>query len=631
MATADRVQTQSLQAPSRTGPSRRRKLTRLARLTWAGAILFVVLLVAVVAVFQYLERDQIRNDIAVFGVDVGGMTREEARAAVRTETESRASRPLILVDGDQTWELTQREVGLRFDVDAAIDEAFSAGRSGFGPDRLAILWHFKQSPTAFGSGHVAVATDDTQAVLTGLADDIYLPTIQPQFSIDDAGTYHYTAAQTGRELDIDTSRDEIVQALTNGQETLELSITEYPPVAHNEDYAPVLTAAENALDGPITLRAGDQVWTFDPGQISSRLIFVPPSQTQPASLALDDQWAVRLIDEIGWAIDRQPQSPRVWWDSAGQLVVMQEPQPGYQIRAGEALDLIRDVFSGEVNMNDVELPVDVILPPALPQDLTALGLNGVIAESSTPYGGGSVPERMHNIELAAQLLNGVLIMPGQTFSFNSEIGPMTEDAGFQIAYGIVNNGGELRTIPTEAGGICQVATTVFQPVFATGYEITQRSTHSYWIESYSYNGFVGLDATVDPASGLDLKWVNNSENAVLIQAQADGENFSVRLIGQPPNWQVEIHEPVVTDIQWADTETIHYETDESLDPGQQIRVERAQNGFDVEVARTVTYPDGSQGYWSDEVTYGKARNVILVGPDEPAQPDGEQSEDEDAP
>lgn len=631
MATADRVQTQTLKKNPSTRQSRHGKLTRLAWLTWGGAILFVVLLVAVFAVFQYLERDQIRTDIVVFGVNVGGMTDEEARAAVLAETEARASSPLILVDGDQTWELTQREVGLRFDVDAAVAEAFDEGRSGFGPDRLALLWHLKQSPTTFGPGHVAVATDATQAVLMDLADDIYLPTIQPEFSIDDDGTYHYTAAQTGRELDIDTSLNDIVQALTNGEETLDLSITEYPPVAHNDAYAAVLTKAENALDGPITLRAGDQVYTFEPGQISSRLIFVPPSATQPANLALDDQWAIRLIDEIGWAIDRQPQSPRVWWDSAGQLVVMREPQPGYQIRAGEALELVRDVFSGEVNMNDVELPVDVILPPALPQDLTALGLNGVIAESSTPYGGGSVPERMHNIELAARLLNGVLIMPGQTFSFNSEIGPMTEDAGFQIAYGIVNNDGELRTIPTEAGGICQVATTVFQPVFATGYEITQRSTHSYWIESYTYQGFVGLDATVDPASGLDLKWVNNSEHAVLIQAQADGENFNVRLIGQAPNWQVEVHEPVVTDIQWADTETVHYETDESLEPGEQIRVERAQNGFDVEVARTVTYPDGAQGYWMDEVTYGKARNVVLVGPDEPAQPDGEQTEGEDAP
>jgi vancomycin resistance protein YoaR len=229
---------------------------------------------------------------------------------------------------------------------------------------------------------------------------------------------------------------------------------------------------------------------------------------------------------------------------------------------------------------------------------------------------------MHNIELAAQLLNGVMVMPGQEFSFNSEIGAMTEDAGFQIAYGIVNNDGELRTIPTEAGGICQVATTVFQPVFATGYDITQRSTHSYWIPSYSFNGMVGLDATVDPASGLDLKWVNNSEHAVLIQAVADGENFTVRLIGQPPGWEVRIDEPVITNIQWADQETIFYEPDTALEPGETVRVERAHDGFDVKVGRTVIRADGSESYWADEVTYGKARNVVLVGSEDGELPEG---------
>jgi vancomycin resistance protein YoaR len=199
---------------------------------------------------------------------------------------------------------------------------------------------------------------------------------------------------------------------------------------------------------------------------------------------------------------------------------------------------------------------------------------------------------------------------------------MTEDAGFKVAFGIINNDGELRTIPTEAGGICQVATTVFQPVFATGYEIIQRSTHSYWIPSYSYNGMVGLDATVDPAAGLDFKWLNNSPHAVLIQAQADGENFLVRLIGQKPNWQVQIDEPLITDIQWADTETVYYEPDTSIPVGQQVRVERAHDGFDVKIARTVSDPDGTQRYWEDEVTYGKSRNVILVGSEDGELPAG---------
>jgi vancomycin resistance protein YoaR len=593
----------------------------LARLTWGGAIGFVLLLLAVTFGFQYAERDEIRSGIIVFGVDVGGMSEAEARAAVLEATEARAGQSLTLVDGERTWQVSQHDVGLRFDVDAAVAQAFDEGRSGFGPERLAVLWHLKQDATPVGDGNIAVSSQAADAVLQQLAADIYLPTIDPDFTIHDDGTYTYVPAQTGRELDIEASRAAVIQAMAGGDSNVELTVTEYPPVAENSDYEDLLVQAERILDAPISLTAAGETWTFTPVQVASRLEFVLPADGKRARLVLDQAWAARVIDEIGWTVNREPQSPRVWWGVNGQLVVQKEPQPGYQIDAGAALELARAAFSGASDANTVDLPVNTLLPPGLPQDLNALGLVGVIAESSTPYG-GSIEARMQNIELAARILNGVLIMPGQTFSFNSEIGPMTEDAGFKVAFGIINNDGELRTIPTEAGGICQVATTVFQPVFATGYEIIQRSTHSYWIPSYSYNGMVGLDATVDPAAGLDFKWLNNSPHAVLIQAQADGENFLVRLIGQKPNWQVQIDEPLITDIQWADTETVYYEPDTSIPVGQQVRVERAHDGFDVKIARTVSDPDGTQRYWEDEVTYGKSRNVILVGSEDGELPAG---------
>ena len=623
MATAQPLDTQSFNTRRADTATRRRKMTWLTRLSWGGAGLFIILLVGITALYQIREQDQIRDGIAVFGVDVSGMSHEEARAAVMAETEARAARPLTLVDGDQTWEVTQREIGLRFDVDAAVNEAFAEGREGFGPDRLAVLWHLKSGTKTFGTGHVAVATDATQSILAGLADDIYQPTIQPDFSINDDGQYIYIPAQTGRELNIETSRDDIVYALAEGDTSLDLTVTEYPPVAENSDYAPLLTQAENALDAPITLVAGEKTWTFTPGQIASRLTIIEPSGGLPARLQLDQEWAIDLIDEIGWAIDRAPQSPRVWWDGTGQLVVTQEPRPGYVIEAGEALKIATDAFEGHTAGNGVALPVTEILPPALPADLNALGLTDVISESTTPYA-GSIDERKHNIELAAQILNGVLIMPGQTFSFNSEIGPMTLDAGFQVAYGIANFDGQLRTIPTEAGGICQVATTVFQPVFTTGYQIEQRSTHSYWIPSYTHNGIVGLDSTVDPDSGLDLKWTNNSEHAVMIQAVADGEDFIVRLIGQRPSWEVEIKEPEITNIDWADEETVYYEPDMSIDVGTMVTVEHAHEGFDVRIIRTVTTQDGVERIWDGKMSYGKSRNVVLVGSEDGALPEGFQ-------
>jgi vancomycin resistance protein YoaR len=74
-----------------------------------------------------------------------------------------------------------------------------------------------------------------------------------------------------------------------------------------------------------------------------------------------------------------------------------------------------------------------------------------------------------------------------------------------------------------AGGICQVATTLFQPVFWAGYQLEERYWHLYWIPAYTSHGVLGLDATVDEDAGLDFKWTNTTSNYVLIQSDGDDE------------------------------------------------------------------------------------------------------------
>lgn len=401
---------------------------------------------------------------------------------------------------------------------------------------------------------------------------------------------------------------------------MDLVIAETPPAFDNADYEQARAQVAQALDSDITVNAAGSTWTFTPTDIAGWMEIVPTGEGAPAQLLIGETWVENVANEIALTINHMPQGGRVWWDAGGQLVVQRPPADGAKMNWDAAHAMIHDAFLGVTGENNLQLPVETLAATPMPENLNDLGLSSIIAEASTPYG-GSIPERMHNIELAAQLLNGTLVMPGEVFSFNSEIGPMTEEAGFQIAFGIANVEGNLRTVPAEAGGICQVATTVYQPVFVTGYQIEQRTTHSYWIESYSYNGMVGLDATVDPPSGLDLKWRNDSEHAVLIQAVADGQNFTIKLIGRRPSWEVDIQEPEVTNVQWADKETVHYEPDTSLEPGQTLSVEHAQDGFDARIVRTVTSGD-EQRVWDVTVTYGMARNVVLVGSDDGNLPPG---------
>ncbi|HEX5166036.1 MAG TPA: VanW family protein, partial [Thermomicrobiales bacterium] len=379
----------------------------------------------------------------------------------------------------------------------------------------------------------------------------------------------------------------------------------------DEDYADARERLKNIWDAPVEVVAAGEVWTWTAGDISNWIeIHQAGGPGKAASISINQQWIDDVVNLIATDTNHAPQSARVWWDVSGNLIKTADGNPGKRLQWDESRALIQATFLGENTTNRLDLPVEISNPPALPADLNTLGINSFLGEASTGYGGG-LPERMHNIELAASRLNGTIVMPGQTFSFNGEVGPTTLDAGFQIAYGIANEGGQLTTIPSEAGGICQVATTVFQPVFWQGYQIDERSTHSYWIPNYASNGYVGLDATVDEASGLDFKWTNNTATAVLIEAVADGENFTVRLYGTAPPWSVQVDEPKTSNVKEADEEIV-YQASDTIPDGETRRIESAHDGFDVTVTRHVTQ-NGETQTENFSTSYGPSRNVVLVG------------------
>ena len=124
-----------------------------------------------------------------------------------------------------------------------------------------------------------------------------------------------------------------------------------------------------------------------------------------------------------------------------------------------------------------------------------MGITGVVSSYTTTYGG--TPGRLNNVQLVAELIDGTLIAPGGTFSFNGTTGERTAAKGFQEAPVIIN--GELQN--GLGGGICQVSTTVFNAAFEAGLPITARTNHALYISHYP----LGRDATVNYPD-LDLKF-----------------------------------------------------------------------------------------------------------------------------
>lgn len=590
--------------------ARHAQLARFARISqFAAAGIVALLLVAFVGV-QIADRGRIRAGVGAFGVDLGGMTREEATAALSEAIAVQSRQTLRLTDGEQVWAISRADLGVRVDIAGAVEDAYAQGRSGWGPSRLSLLWRLRDGATRVGGGRVAIDPAALDAELAAIAAEVQQPKIEAILSIGPDGTLRWVPSQVGRTLDVEASRAAILEALAAGESSGRLVVIEEHPLRTDALYADARRQLENVLDAPIELVAADEVWTLRPDQIAYWLDLVQPQNGQPAQVRINQQWISDIVDEIAAAIDRKPKSARVWWDGSGKLVQTQPGVDGRTLDQAQSEGLILDAFLGRTSTNRVELPVAILNMTRLPDDLSGLGISTMIAEASTPYG-GSLAARMHNIELAASKLNGTIIMPGQTFSFNAEIGSTSTDAGFQVAYGIDATGGNVSTVPSVGGGICQVATTVFQPVFWAGYEIVERNTHAYWISRYESRGYVGLDATVDEATGLDFRWTNNTSTAVLMEAVTDGETFTVRLYGALPNWRVEVDPPVITNRRPADGKT-HYEPTLDLPEGYTRQVEHAADGFDVSITRRVI--SGDQVSQAEFIAhYLPARNVVLVG------------------
>ena len=123
-----------------------------------------------------------------------------------------------------------------------------------------------------------------------------------------------------------------------------------------------------------------------------------------------------------------------------------------------------------------------------------------------------------------------MIKPGQTFSFNKRVGPRTPERGFKEGQAIV--GGLL--LPSIGGGVCQVATTVFDAAFYAGLPITSRVNHAWYISHYA----MGMDATVADG-GPDLVFKNDTKYGILIRASASASTMTVTLYSTDRGLRVE--------------------------------------------------------------------------------------------
>lgn len=250
----------------------------------------------------------------------------------------------------------------------------------------------------------------------------------------------------------------------------------------------------------------------------------------------------------------------------------------------------------------ISVPSADILSSLSFEDAKSFGLITDVSSFTTQYSSGN-EARVNNIHTAADLLSGSIAKAnGGSWSFNDIAGEATPDKGYQAAGAIV--GGEYSD--AVGGGICQVATTVFNSVYLAGYPIEKRYNHTLYIESYPK----GRDAAI-AYPDLDLVWKNDTSSDVLLMMSYTSTSVTATLWGVDPGYQVSTEYG-----EWKKGEpySTTYKTDDTLASGKEYVKTTGVDGSSITIVRTVKDHEGKILHEdSFTSTYAPKNKVVVKG------------------
>lgn len=539
--------------------------------------------------YQVVYLDRVYPGVTVAGIDVGGMSQAEMMVAVGAYTPPYLSRPVTILAGGDTWTFTGQELGMRVDLEATTSKAYAIGRSGNFMADVLTQWRLLFAPRAV-EPVLLYDNGPTSQALQQIAGQIYRPPRDAELIIHPDGRVESIPAERGRQLVIEATRPLL--------EAAAFSPDDEPVTAIVQEILPGITSTEPAYSQASWLLSAPLVFRFnhDNDLIEWRLERETLVQMIDIAREIDGKGTTRFVMELDGpafrpyllefakAIKREPQEARVTLDTGTQqLQVLQESKNGRALDVEAAYQQVLALVERPTHL--IDLPVQALSPKVSSENIDSFGIKELVSES-TSYFKGSSESRVHNISLAAAKFNDVIVPPGEIFSFNRHLGPVTREEGFDESLIIQGN----RTSVGLGGGVCQVSTTVFRAAFFGGFEIVERWAHGYRVGWYETNSGPGLDATVY-SPHVDFRFRNDTDYYLLIKTETDPEAGTVTFRFYSTNTGREV---IVSDPETKNP-VKHgppiYEEDPSLPRGTTKQVDWAVDGLDVTVKRVVKQGD----------------------------------------
>lgn len=540
-----------------------------------------------------LGRSRVSSGIALGEVNLSGLAWPEARRQIELYADVRGRRPLALKGDRGMCMATLADLGASVDVERSVAalRGLAATRSG--------LRGMLSAPVAFAPSIAFEPGKLQQWIESCEPQAIAQLPVEGRITAKD-GEFAIHESRPGRKID----RSRLGQVLGNAISRVDDVAADLPLVEQPE--LPTRVALERARSNARELTS------------KSVVLRAAPTQTRLTMLRADLskllEWRLEPDGELKWHLSRPVFEQ--WLAGRRHRVEQRARDATYEVKERDRLVVVEERRGSRIALGQlfttleqglrdgqrqIEIPFEETeLPKRVVADLEPLNIHESVGAFTTRH--ACCQPRVNNIHRIADLVNGTIVPPGETFSLNELVGQRSLENGFVPAPSIED--GEM--VDTIGGGVSQFATTFYNAVMRAGYEVLERQAHTYWFDRYP----MGHEATLSwPKPDVVLR--NDTRSGLLILTSYTDRSITVRLFGDREGRRVDVSVSPRFDIVRP---AIEYLPNPEVEPDDEKVKEGGCIGWSVWTMRTVTLKDGTTKKDKRKVIYKPRTRRVEVHP-----------------
>lgn len=504
--------------------------------------LFIVLPVIMIAVFNLEHKATSFPNIFLNSKNYGEINRKDAEEVFAKSIEETYQPGIKFKYQDQEFIISLSDLEMKIDETKTLDQIFSFGKKS---DLLQSAKEQLQISTS--QAHFTNEINESGGVINAEKwkeiSKIENPAANFSYKYEN-GKFTPQDTHDGKIIDLADLKNKVRKNLAElKNEPVEIQLIDDLVVIENDKNGQALAKAEKMLQNQIVLEYDSSSWKIEKEDFGPMIGFKPKFEDSKYSLTLNinESEAKEYLTTLVPQINQEPVNAQLEMKD-GKVDVFALSQTGVRVDIEKSIEEMNkeifkeDNFAGEPKEIHVKLITENIEPEVTTDSIDNMGLTSLLATGESDFH-GSTKSRVHNVTVGASKFNGVLIGPGDEFSFVEILGNVGPKEGY-LPELVIKQG---KTTPEYGGGLCQVSSTAFRGAVNAGLKITERKNHAYAVKYYAPQG---TDATIYPPSP-DLSFINDTPGYILIQTRISGTNLYFDFFGTSDNRKVELEGPVV--------------------------------------------------------------------------------------